>query len=409
MGKPFCLRLEEATYFDSPKMVTIQNRPLAFCYRLLQLCVLSYIVVISLWLNGGYLEYFPVSGYLAAYVDENSVWLWDEHNFTNPIDMSDFVLQQGGHSIVLAVSWWEIEQTKGICLAPGQRCYNNSDCLGDEVTHDGVVVPDSCNLTAGFCNVHSWCPNLHWLDYTNFSEPKTVVDPESLENMRVFIQTTRFLSRYQGEWNPGATDIIVYPLQDLWRNWPDALTQGGQFSILTNYQCNLDQTQGGPFDSCTSTVSYVPENITAPTSSTQISIQSTRPGVRLTKYSTQIRLDFAVTGQAWVFSAITLFITLGSGLSYFVALDFFTDCFLQYLHSKKERYNNKKFSSLTLTLAEEVPLLDPTEGEEPKQFVPVLSLTDTEDSGLPEPHQFPTPPINEPKWEEANIQILESD
>ncbi|XP_052248401.1 P2X purinoceptor 4-like isoform X3 [Dreissena polymorpha] len=373
LGRVFSLFFE----YDTPRIVHIRSKKVGVINRLLQLCIVGYVIGYAIIYQKGYQDFDNVQGAITTKlkgVAQTFNLSGDGKNRT--WDVNDYVVppQENNAFFVTTNVIVTPRQQMGLCEEDinvvGANCTDDpSICVKDQplMTGDGYMTGECINSSRypGFkvCQVQAWCPT----ENGNLSAPRppvigvaenfTVLIKNNIEfpkfgikrkNIIGFIdsselKTCRFIRN-----DPKYKFCPIFYLHDIVEyadtTFSDIAVKGGVIQILITWDCNLDHA----VDTCIPVYSFrrLDTNDTA------------SPGYnfRFARYfldnGTEIRtlfkaygIKFILTlqGQAGKFNLKPLIINIGSGLAILGIATVICDIFVLYVLKGKALYKEKKY------------------------------------------------------------------
>ncbi|XP_022108433.1 P2X purinoceptor 4-like isoform X2 [Acanthaster planci] len=167
--------------YDTPKMVQIKSKKVGLINRVVQICVIAYVVIYVLIINKDYQKRDNVEGSATAklkgvaYTNITDAWdlqVDDPTPYNRIWDLADYVIppQQTNAFFVMTNMVITPKQTRGICPeAPDVwygRCKTDADCPAGEYIKTGngmrtgscVPTPWPYKDVNKTCEIKAWCP-----------------------------------------------------------------------------------------------------------------------------------------------------------------------------------------------------------------------------------------------------------
>ncbi|KAH3891861.1 hypothetical protein DPMN_015971 [Dreissena polymorpha] len=372
LGRVFSLFFE----YDTPRIVHIRSKKVGVINRLLQLCIVGYVIGYAIIYQKGYQDFDNVQGAITTKlkgVAQTFNLSGDGKNRT--WDVNDYVVppQENNAFFVTTNVIVTPRQQMGLCEEDinvvGANCTDDpSICVKDQplMTGDGYMTGECINSSRypGFkvCQVQAWCPtengnlsaprppvigvaeNFTVLIKNNIEFPKFGIKRRNSPNNKdnSYLQNCRYNIDLDPQCPVFKLGTIVSASNI--RSFDDIAVQGGVIQILITWDCNLDHA----VDTCIPVYSFrrLDTNDTA------------SPGYnfRFARYfldnGTEIRtlfkaygIKFILTlqGQAGKFNLKPLIINIGSGLAILGIATVICDIFVLYVLKGKALYKEKKY------------------------------------------------------------------
>ncbi|XP_015223107.2 P2X purinoceptor 1 isoform X1 [Lepisosteus oculatus] len=348
--------------YETPRQVLVKDRRIGVVCRLIQLCVLVYIIGWVFIYEKGYQStdtalssvFTKMKG--IAYTNESGERIWDVGDYVFP--------QHGSSSFVVMTNFiMTAGQKLGYCEEPNDmyKCKSDSDCQKGDYKRTGHGQKTGrCNQTTNACEIFAWCPveNDHYIP-----DPPLLL---SAENFTLFIKNSVTFpvfdvirsnlveevdSSYLANCTYHKTKDPVCPIFRLGDivemsgfTFKELAQGGGAIGILIEWTCNLDWAERycrplyhfyGLYGNGKVSKGY---------------------NFRYAKYYMEdksekrtitkvfgIRFDIIVRSLARKFDIIPTLTTIGSGVGIFGVATVVCDLMLLYILPKRDFFKNMKF------------------------------------------------------------------
>uniref|UniRef100_A0A7M5WXX6 Purinergic receptor n=1 Tax=Clytia hemisphaerica TaxID=252671 RepID=A0A7M5WXX6_9CNID len=269
--------------YETGKVVEIQNKKVAFWYRLIQLSVIIYVIGYAIIYDKGYQEID--SAISSTNTKVKGITHVNFGNFPSTFfngrmiyDPQDYVIKQDGDSFFVMTNMVITpKQYQGKCPEDPESyrtiCKTDKDCqqgTSNKYGHgerSGRCVPSDRNSTVKVCESYGWCPTeydvLPMENYNNFSKTIPLLDgtKESTVLIKNQIHFPKFKvtrnnivhNQKKGSYmkrclHNEETDPFcpIFKLRNIVENCGDNYTKvgfkGGIYGIIIKWDCNLDHS-----------------------------------------------------------------------------------------------------------------------------------------------------------------------
>lgn len=385
-GSSFASSLSETLFkYNTVKTVQIKSKSVGVIFRLLQVGIIVYVAIVSIYLNKTYQAYdtalssvaTKIKGIGATCNDPNQTDLfscaqteiqtWDTADFTVPVlENNAFFLITNRYDAPLQVQGSCNEDPQSKIIACSNGC--NNYLLNQ--TRNGVINGE-CNTTNNNCLVTAWCPvelqseedlasNLTMFYYKRLSQTPTFTI--YVKNRILFpVFNYEFTNNPGGAFacvfdptNPSTSNCIIftvnYMAQQAGMSASDIqamIAQGALLACQISWNCDLDQST----TSCTPTYKFI--RLDPPTDpgfnfrtvsyAQEMANDSSSTVYRSVSKVFGLRMVFIVDGIAGKFSVVALFVAIGSGLGLLGVATLLGDFLVLYILPGKAYYTGKKF------------------------------------------------------------------
>lgn len=367
--------------YNTPHIVHIKSKKVGVFSRLVQLCIIGYIIGFVIVYKKGYQEFSDINSSVTTKLKGVAYPNFTDDQFQVPFphaykhiwDVADFVVppQENGAFFVATNVIITPNQTQGICAEdsslPNAVCdVKNNTCVANEpVTNGngfmtGKCIPSWDNKTH-VCEVRAWCPvevNLLPLGVKTpllgESQNFTVLIKNSIEFPLFGIRRRNVLNnsnssylsncQYHPRDHPSCPVFRLGTIVDLaGEKFQPIAVQGGVIAIVIHWDCNLDFD---PETYCTPSYSFRrlddPYALIAKGWNFRYA-NYFENDVRTLYKAYGIRFVILVQGQGGKFNVVPLLLNIGSGLALLGISVIICDIIVLYLSKSKEYYYEKKF------------------------------------------------------------------
>jgi len=328
-------KLKSLLYFDTIKFVTVHSLKLGTIHRSIQVAVLLYIVLYSIWLSKGYQEHTNANG--VVFTKVKGLGYTNESDSISIYDSSDLVTPPTEPNAIFIITAMLVtnQQSDTVCTA-----YDTYNCTKDEdcqpgLTSIGEILP-SCNLTSGYCLLRGWCPLEN-----DTTEAKTVL--QGLESVTLFVRSSVVYDRFNVQVSDAVTPvpgINLFSLKDMLDGFTiqNCSLEGCIVRIEIDWTCDLDQGNCTPkFVFRRSPDGFNYRNV----------VYDNKQNQRELSKLYGIRFLISITGIGARFSFFQTVITLGSGAAFFTLATVITDVLLLITFRGSELVS-KKYAQFSL-------------------------------------------------------------
>ncbi|XP_029467919.1 P2X purinoceptor 1 isoform X2 [Rhinatrema bivittatum] len=372
--------------YDTPRMVVVRDKKVGLTFRLIQLCVLGYIIGWVFLFEKGYQTVDDIissvsvklKGIALTNISGMDPEIWDAADYVFP--------PQGDSSFVVMTNFIVTpNQMLGNCAelpdVAGQ-CSSDSDCRQGQYMQQGQgVMTGKCinfNSTVKTCELFTWCPVE--IDYV---VPKPALLSEAV-NFTLFIKNsitfpTHQVSRrnlvetvtrdslksciYHKTNDPLCPVFkLGYIVEESGQSFAELAYKGGTVGIQIDWDCDLDW----PARFCKPTYTFLSLD-------DMESKVSQGFNFRFAKYYNEngkrkrtlykvfgIRFDIMVNGKGGKFDIIPTMTTIGSGVGIFGVATVICDLLLLHILPMRNYYKQKKFKPTQSHTRESTAKEEPT-------------------------------------------------
>ncbi|XP_032471447.1 P2X purinoceptor 5 isoform X1 [Phocoena sinus] len=390
MGQAGCKGLYQSLFdYKTEKYVIAKNKKVGLLYRLLQVSILTYLVVISRNLDLSEVSSCWVFLVKKCYQDTDTslqssiITKVKGVTFTNTSelgerlwDVADYVIPPQGENVFFVITNLVVtpNQRQETCAEsesiPDALCYEDSDCPpGEPVVAGNGVRTGRClwagSEQKGTCEIFAWCPVetksrpakpllgeaedftvyiKNFIRFPKFNFSKTnVLDTTD----RAFLKSCKF--------GPKDPYCPIFRLGSVvsWTgsSFQEIAVQGGVIGIQIEWDCDLDRAPSECYPR------YYFNRLDNRFSENSL---SSGYNFRFAKYYRDaagvelrtlfkaygIRFDVMVNGKAGKFNIIPTVINVGSGVALMGVGSFFCDLVLIYFIKKSHFYRDKKYEEV---------------------------------------------------------------
>ncbi|XP_031430009.1 P2X purinoceptor 5-like [Clupea harengus] len=364
--------LSTAFDYKTEKYVIVKKHKVGVLYRVIQLCIIGYLIGWVFVINKGYQAtedsiqssvITKVKGVVLINSSDTGVSLWGPEDYVIP--------PNGDANFFITTNVTQIpNQTLGICAEsdriPDGRCSDHDDCPRGESVRAGHGIKTGQCLNKdrnGTCEIHGWCPGEE-------SQKSHVLG--KVENFTIFIKNFIRFPRFSfSKSNIPETqdrsylqkcnyDESVHPYCPIFRlgdiinktghRFQDMAQAGAAIGILINWNCNLDIDSS----QCHPKYSFIRLDVnTTVNSITTFNFRYARYYKNATGHDYRtlfkvygIRFNVMVHGKAGKFSIINTIVNIGSGLALLGAGSFLCNMLLLYYMRNRDEDRNKMYDSI---------------------------------------------------------------
>ncbi|XP_071790157.1 P2X purinoceptor 4-like [Asterias amurensis] len=373
--------------YDTPKMVQIKSKKVGLINRVVQICVIAYVVVYVLIINKDYQKRDDVEGSATAKLkgvaytnitDAPDLQIDDPTPYNRVWDLADYVIppQQTNAFFVMTNMVITPKQTRGICPEDPDmwfgRCQTDEQCpIGKYITggngmRTGRCVPapwpyKGVNKT---CEIRAWCPT----EYDKLPRSRTPVLREAA-NFTVMIKNSISFPEFNFSKNIRETTQKSYlrscrydadsdPLCPIFRlgtmvemandTFENMAYRGGVVTIDIQWNCNLDRHR----DECLPRYRFFRSDDEHAKIAKGFNFRYSKYyKVNGTEFRTLtkaygILFNIKITGQAGKFDFIPLMLNVASGFALLSLATVMCDIVVLYLLKKRNIYKECKYQNV---------------------------------------------------------------
>jgi len=337
--------LKEAMYYETIKLVTVKNWKLGLINRAIQALVIVYIVVFAIWYKKGYQAQSKVNGIVYTKVKGLA-----RDQYQTVYDSGDLVIPatENDALFIATRALVTVQKQNSTCVDPDptNNCTTDSDCKVGKQTSNGYVQP-ICNITVNRCLVTAWCPvEDESLPFAEFN---------GVLNWTIFIRTNVEYSDFAVSANNADKTVLGYNIFSMAemlkeQNLTDIVTRGAIINAMLDWTCNLDTVGNGA--NCRPVFRYLRVDGGSASGgfnfreAVYFGMNATSERIYTKWYG--VRFLFHIIGSGGRFDVFTCLITVGSAIAFFGIAGIITDFILQYLHPRKEMFDEAKRDKVDL-------------------------------------------------------------
>ncbi|KAL7061786.1 hypothetical protein AAHC03_01959 [Spirometra sp. Aus1] len=361
--------------YETQKVVQINSKKIGCTFRLIQLCIILYVIIWVMIYEKGYQSFDEaVSGVTAKLKGVAFANLTNNSNIGAMVwDAADYVIPPQQRSAFFVMTNLVITpgQTLGACEEAhdvyGNDCQSDEDChagnivmLGSGV-QTGKCVPSTRQAGLKVCEVYGWCPTEHDITPTDFvlaNAPNfTVMLKNSIEFPRYQVKRRNILSwmdkqfLFTCRYNPYDEKMKYCPIFSLGdiMNYTEAENkqiwkQGGMVSIHIEWNCNLDYDE----EQCLPKYVFRRlddfDSIVGKGWNFRYSYHYMENGTRMRNLIKAYGIQFFITvyGKGGKFNMLTFSMNLGSGLALLGIATVLCDMIVLNVTRKRNLYRDAK-------------------------------------------------------------------
>eukprot|EP01114_Cavostelium_apophysatum_P019518 TRINITY_DN6315_c0_g1_i1.p1 TRINITY_DN6315_c0_g1~~TRINITY_DN6315_c0_g1_i1.p1 ORF type:complete len:408 (-),score=56.90 TRINITY_DN6315_c0_g1_i1:51-1274(-) len=357
-------------YYHTAKVVQIRSKPLALLYYGIVALILFYVGFWAIYKNKGYQQFDQFVGDTSVKVKGNA-YMNDSNGSITIWDAQDVVYPPKEANALFVTTNYQYTplQTRSICTGDDNETEScSTGCPPLASTLNGVT-NGTCNVTANYCYIYSWCPLEQWIPSGIPDNVLTGVDKFS-----VFIRFTVKSPHYGNVFdNANGTKVThlwnQFYISDMLKaagtSFKSVAADGAAFAVIAQFDCNLDW----PYKNrqCVPELSFVRID-----SSKESQLSSLAPGYNF-RYSYHyylpegadpdnfqeyrdlykvygLRFIFLVGGKAGKFNVVPLFINIGSGLALLGVATVVADFISLYVLPGRKFYRTVKYETVDAPL-----------------------------------------------------------
>ncbi|XP_030041827.1 P2X purinoceptor 1 isoform X2 [Microcaecilia unicolor] len=357
--------------YDTPRMVLVRDKKVGFTFRLIQLCVLIYVVGWVFIYERGYQTVdgivssvsVKLKGIAFTNVSGMGPQIWDAAGYVFPA--------QGDNSFVVMTNFIATpDQKLNNCAelpdAAG-HCSSDSDCRQGEFTKrgQGVMTGKCINFsnTIKTCEIFSWCPvEIDYIipkppllraavNFTLFIK-NSIAFPRSHVFRRNLVETITSNTLKSCIYHKTKAPLcpvfrLGYIVNESGQQFDKIAYKGGTVGIRINWDCDLDW----PVRFCIPVYTFHALDDAKSNISQGFNFRFAKyyieNGIRKrTLYKVfGIRFDIMITGKGGQFDIIPTMTMIGSGVGIFGVATVICDLLLLHILPKRKYYKKKKFKN----------------------------------------------------------------
>lgn len=353
--------LKRLLYYETVKVVEIQNWKLGLLHYTIVLLILGYVVGYSIIYSKGYqgtdgligTTNIKVKG-VAYYLNGSDLQVWDAYDVVYPPKEDSAVFLTTNVHI-------QRGQQRSVCSGNDNKtegCTKDSDCTPGMETLNGIAT-GKCDTSTGYCYINAWCPPE---DDVPASQAQRL---HNVGNFTIFVRVNVDFPKFKViRDNTGESDqenetapIFGYNLftpteivENTGYSFDDIATYGAVVAVEINWDCNFDLSA----KKCNPKFNFRridnPHSSFSPGYNFRYTKEYLAPTDNGTFVYTRdlykvygLRIIFLLSGQAGKFDVVPLLINLGAGLGLLSVATIVSDVLVLYIIPKHEFYKKSKY------------------------------------------------------------------
>ncbi|XP_075261903.1 P2X purinoceptor 5-like isoform X2 [Convolutriloba macropyga] len=361
--------------YETEKIVQVPSYKVGVIYRLIQLAIVLYVLIVVIIKDKGYQDKFPASGVSAtklkgiAYPRDV-----DNDNYKRVWDVADYVYPQNLESSFTVITNAVItpQQTPGTCpedpeIGPLCDCEVESNCSDQcergMMKRSGKCVASAVDPDTKVCEIQGWCP----VEVDKLPNEGVLLD--EAVNFTVFIRNTVEFTKFdfikRNVLDPSTLHDCTYSEDNVFcpifrigsiLDWADVkfediAVRGGIMGIYITWDCDLDQS----WESCEPEYTFDRED----------DPESGGHNFRYANYYRQdgrqyrdlikaygIRFDIIINGTGRKFDIVVLVNNIAAGLALLAIASIVGDFLIMYVEENRTFYKHQKISVISEEIME---------------------------------------------------------
>lgn len=358
--------------YDTPRIVHIQSKKVGVINRLIQLCIIGYVIGYAIIYKKGYQDFDNVQSVVTTKVKGIVMVNTTAHPDIQPIwDVADYIVPPQENNAFFVITNLIVTPNQSIGTCPEDSTIHGSNCTVDKDCPAGTSLPvgngvltGKCDLDVKRCEIHAWCP----VENGTIKAPKPAVLEES-KQFTVFIKNNIEFPKYNVKrrnlpdnvsndylqncrYDGGANSRCpIFNLESIVEgansgSYGEVATEGGVIQIRIKWNCNLDLSE----DKCLPEYSFRRLDSSTYKISKGYNFRYSRnfKDVNGTEFRTLykaygIKFVISVSGQARKLAPVPFFTNVGSGLALLSIATVICDIVVLYILKARALYKEKKY------------------------------------------------------------------